>query len=68
MKTHNISKADKEEALGLLREAAQAGEDSDLLKPRVEELKKYYKANEGDGKEFAKLVTARKKELEHEIA
>jgi len=29
-----------------------------------EELLKYYKANEGDGKEFAKLVTARKKELE----
>ena len=40
MKTPNISKADKEKALGLLREAAQAGEDSDLLKPRVEELKK----------------------------
>jgi hypothetical protein len=40
MKTPNISKADKEKALGLLREAAQAGEDSDLLKPRVEELMK----------------------------
>ena len=40
MKTPDISKADKEKALGLLREAAQAGEDSDLLKPRVEELKK----------------------------
>lgn len=40
MKTPDISEADKEKALGLLREAAVAGEDSDLLKPRVEELKK----------------------------
>tara|TARA_R110000868_G_scaffold84123_1_gene237270 strand:- start:2853 stop:4253 length:1401 start_codon:yes stop_codon:yes gene_type:complete len=40
METPNISKANKEKALGLLREAAKAGEDSDLLQPRVEELKK----------------------------
>ena len=39
MKTPNISEANKEKALGLLREAAVAGEDSDLLKPRVDELK-----------------------------
>ena len=30
----------------------------------LEELKKYYKANEGDGKDFAKLVTERKTELQ----
>ena len=34
----------------------------------LKELIKYYKANEGDGKEFAKLVTARKKELQNEKA
>ena len=39
MKTPDISEANKEKALGLLREAAVAGEDSDLLKPRVDELK-----------------------------
>lgn len=33
-----------------------------------EELKKYYKAHEGDGKEFAKLVTERNKELQNEKA
>jgi len=39
IKTPDISEANKEKALGLLREAAVAGEDSDLLKPRVDELK-----------------------------
>lgn len=30
----------------------------------IDELKTYYKAHEGDGKEFAKIVTTRKKEIE----
>lgn len=40
LKTPSISDENKEKALGLLREAAVAGENADILKPQVDELKK----------------------------
>ena len=40
MKTPGVSDENKEKALGLLREAAVAGENADILKPQVDALKK----------------------------
>ena len=39
LKTPDISDADKEKATGLLREVAVAGENADIIKPRVDALK-----------------------------